>query len=148
MALIILFFAGLSAQGDTMERCLAQAEVKIHRLDKLDEVKNCLARYAATMSKSNCYSLIEKKSPDWSSIKLTEEARLLCFYETPTTKDIRSCLRYTEKLQDATRHDEAVFYCYQQFQENLSLDDCLLTARQMIYPVKTDYLKQHCLEKN
>lgn len=148
IVLLTLILTGFSAKASSMGSCLALAEAKVHRLDRLDEVKNCLTRYATTLSKNDCHSLVEEKSSDWSSIKLTEEAHSLCFYETSAEKDIRSCLRYTKKLQDASRHDEAVFFCYQQFQEKLNLDDCLYVARQMIYPVKTDYLKQHCLQKN
>lgn len=145
---VVLVLMSSVTTAENINQCLSKAQSQSHRLDRLDEIKTCLTRYVSTLSKNECNSLVEKKSSLWGSIKLTEEARLLCFYETPNGPDIRSCLRDAKKIQDAPRHDEAVFYCYQQFQEKLSLDDCLFTARQMIYPVKMDYLKQHCLNKN
>jgi hypothetical protein len=145
---VTLVLMGSITTTENINQCLSKAQSLSHRLDRLDEIKACLTRHVSGLSKNECHSLVEKKSSLWGSIKLTEEARLLCFYETPSGPDIRTCLRDAKKIQDASRHDEAVFYCYQQFQEKLSLDDCLFTARQMIYPVKMDHLKQHCLNKN
>lgn len=75
---------------------------------------------------------------------MSEEINSICFYETTPAKDMNSCLAETKKFKNATNHDEAVFYCYQQFQDKLTAKDCLKTADQLIYPLKKEYLRQHC----
>lgn len=83
-----------------------------------------------------------------NSSKLLEDLKSTCFYETTPSNDIGSCLKETQYFKNTLNHDEAVFYCFQQFQEKLSKNDCLKTAEQMVYPLKKEYLRQYCSDSN
>ncbi|MEQ1721668.1 MAG: hypothetical protein ABL930_00740 [Pseudobdellovibrio sp.] len=134
----------LQLGAQELERCLNYATAQEHRLEKEDIIKICFDKFKTKINKSECYSYLNKKVKSLDSTKLNEEITSVCFYETSQTPDLNSCMSETKKFKSSNNHDEAVFYCYQQFQEKLSKADCLKTANQLIFPLKKEYLTNHC----
>lgn len=133
-----------AAANAGLSDCLISASQQEHRLEKEDSVRFCFNKYKESTSKETCYLFFAQKVPKLASTKLNEEINSICFYETTPAKDMNSCLIETKKFKNAINHDEAVFYCYQQFQDRFKQKDCLKTAEQLIYPLKKEYLQQHC----
>lgn len=136
---------GLKAPASDLGQCLYAANFNEHRLEKENSVRLCFDKYKSLISKESCYSYLDKKVAKLSSTNLSEDIKGLCFYDTTPAKDLNACATETKKFKVAANHDEALFYCYQQFQENISQKDCLKISGQMIYPSKKNYLKEHCL---
>ncbi len=134
----------LELEAQDFEGCLNFATAQQHRLEKEDTVKTCFNRFKTKINKNECYSFLNKKVKSLDSIRLNEEITSVCFYETSKAPDLNSCMNETKKFKSSNNHDEAVFYCYQQFQEKLSKADCLKTANQLIFPLKKEYLTDHC----
>lgn len=143
---IILFIglASLNSQADEIDLCLSEAVSQPHRLEKEEAVKLCFDKLKTKITKNTCYELIKKKVRRLDSSKLNEEITSLCFYETTAATDINSCITESKKFKSPYNHDDAVFFCYQQFQEKLDKNQCLKAADQMIFPLKKEYLQQHC----
>lgn len=142
--LSVCFISAIAAATE-LARCLDSAVVQNHRLEKEDLIRYCYNKHKKNVDKKTCYLNLADKVSKFSSIKLNEEINTICFYETTSAKSMDSCLSEARKFKNSTNHDEAVFYCYQEFQDLLSKKDCLKTAEQLIYPLKKQYLQQHCL---
>ncbi|MBY0553777.1 hypothetical protein K2P97_04555 [bacterium] len=143
-SILFIGFVSLSLQASEIDQCLSYAVSQEHRLEKEDAVKMCFDKHKSKIDKNTCYNLIKKKVSALDSSKLNEEITSTCFYDTTAAVDINSCLTETKKFKSAYNHDDAVFFCYQQFQEKIGKNECLNAANQLIFPLKKEYLKEHC----
>jgi hypothetical protein len=146
LSFICLLLSGIQAFSSELNDCLNLANYHQHRLEKEAGVRFCFNKHKNTLTKEACNQTVDKKVAPMDSIRLTEDMRGLCFYDTPPTPTLKGCLQDTKRFKSASNHDEAVFFCYQQFQEKLTTAECLKTAKQLIFPVKKEYLEQHCYE--
>lgn len=144
ISILVIGFVSISLQASEIEQCLSYAISQEHRLEKEDAVKICFEKYKSKIDKNTCYDLIKKKVRSLDSSRLNEDITSTCFYDTTAAPDINSCLSESKKFKSSNNHDEAVFFCYQQFQEKLGKNECLKAAEQLIFPLKKEYLKQHC----
>ncbi len=142
--ILLVGLISLQLKASELERCLDFAIAQEHRLEKEDTVKICFNKSLLKLNKNKCYSLLNKKVKSLGSTKLNEEITSFCFYEISQVSDLNSCLSETKKFNTSNNHDEAVFYCYQQFQDKTSYADCIKTANQLIFPLKKEYLTSHC----
>lgn len=141
-------WTGLHVQAaDTLLKCITHPRLeREHRLDREAAILACYERFKPSLQKDLCYKTLKRIVMPMDSFSLTDRVRNICFYDAgPAAKDIASCLKESRQFVKAAEHDEAVFYCYQQFQDSMSTKDCLKTADQLIFPGKEDYLRQHCL---
>ncbi len=145
---LVFCFLGLTSSAGELAKCLTSATYEQHRLEKENAIRSCFNSYKTYINKDTCYLFLEKNVTKISSTKLSEEINSICFYETTVAKDMKSCLIETKKFKTSGNHDEAVFYCYQQFQDAMNRKECLKVAKQMIYPAKKEYLEQHCFSFN
>lgn len=143
-SILSIYFISSTASARELSACLLSASYQEHRLEKEDSIRYCFNKYKDSINKETCYLFLAQKASQLASIRLSEEINSICFYETTPAKDMNSCLTETKKFKNSSNHDEAVFYCYQQFQDILTQKDCLKTAEQLIYPLKKEYLRQHC----
>lgn len=134
----------VAARPEPLLRCLGNKNLRgLHRLDREVALRQCYARYKT--SKKTCYRTLKSVIGPQESLRLTEDIRSVCFYDAqPAARTVEDCVQEAAAFKVAAEHDEAVFYCYQQFQEKIDRRQCLKTARQLIYPAKEDYLTQHC----
>ncbi|MGZ3691985.1 MAG: hypothetical protein ACXVAX_10805 [Pseudobdellovibrio sp.] len=134
-------------QAAQLEKCLISAAEQEHRIDKENAVNYCFTTFKEKTTKADCFANIKKFKPlIYNSQSLTNNTTSICFYEAGTYSNIGDCLKDAGRFNYAGDHDDAVFYCYQSFQETITKKDCLLTADKLIYAGKRDYLKAHCLE--
>lgn len=144
ISILSIWLISTTAIAAELSDCLISASQQEHRLEKEDSIRFCFNKYKTSITKEICYLFLEQRVSKLSLRILNEEISSICFYETTPAKDMNSCLTETKKFKNATNHDEAIFYCYQQFQDRLTQKDCLKTAEQLIYPLKKEYLRQHC----
>ena len=130
-----------------LDACLKKAtKVSLHRIEREDQTKECFNSLATKTKRSDCYLSLEKFKNRISSIKLKEDIRAICFYESLVSyKKVSDCMTDVNRFKNAYTHDDAAFYCYQQFQDSISKNDCIQTSQQMVLPAKADYLFKHCL---
>ncbi len=143
--ILILTASALPTKADQFTDCLRIAMSQEHRIEKLNSIRSCFQQYKFSTSKDICYNSIKNLTNKIDSIKLSEELTATCFYEVKIALDIKTCLKESSHFKIAINHDEAVFYCYQEFQNKLNKSECLKTANSLIFPAKKDYLRQHCL---
>lgn len=138
-----------TAASDSLGSCLKQKMRRDqHRLDKEDNARQCFESNKEQLSKNSCYHYLKKVIAPLDSIRLSQDLQTLCFYETlPAPTSIESCLQEAKRFEGANAHDEAVFYCYQQFQNQIDQKTCLKTAKLLVFPAKENYLTQHCMTK-
>lgn len=142
--ILLMVFGANLAQALPIDTCLAKADTISYRLDRLEALRACFNSHKAELNRESCNQIINTKIKQQYSIKLTQDLQNFCFYEMAKTKNLKSCLREAHHIQSANDHDEAVFYCYQEFQDNMSRENCMMTSKQFVFPAKSDYLKQHC----
>ena len=134
------------AAATGLSQCLARGEQREHRLDREASLRLCFDQHKGALTKELCFQHVAKSRTASASTTLSEELKAVCFYETSGFAAIRECLKDSGRFRAAGHHDEAVFYCFQMFQDKLTRKECLLTAKNMIFPAKKNYLSQHCNE--
>lgn len=139
----IILLSQFSAATE-LSRCLTLAKEHQHRLEKEDSILNCFEKNKQQITRDTCYKSLTKNVIKSVSSKINEQLHSICFYETTYAKNIDTCTQDTEKFKNTLNHDEALFYCYQQFQEKIIKKDCFKIANLLIYPLKKEYLKQYC----
>jgi hypothetical protein len=145
---LFLILALLSVQhvfASDLGHCLSRAEARGHRLDREEAVRGCFVNMKSFLSRNECFSSVRKNRSAQASVSLNEDLKSLCFYETTSYKDVNECVRESRRFVSAGDRDEAVFYCYQIFQDKLSKKQCLQTAKSLIFAAKREHLSQHCL---
>ena len=146
MALVFVFAqAAFSSELDTCVKTVL-SHTKLYRIDKEESIKNCFELNKNKLNQDVCFEKAKNIRGWMHSSKLQTQMTSTCFYDTQPFKNVSSCLNATKNFTLAGDHDEAVFYCYQTFQENLNQDQCITVANQMVFPAKKDYLKRHCLQ--
>jgi hypothetical protein len=133
------------ANADALQTCLASTVYHEHRIEKEDNINFCFEKYKNSISQDSCFKTIRKNSLLINTSKLHNFTTSVCFYETGEHKNLYACNESAKKFKGAAEHDEALFYCYQTFQDRVSKKDCLETSAKMIFPAKKEYLKRHCL---
>ncbi len=144
--LTLLFsHAAFSSELDTCIRTVL-TRPKLFRLEKEESIKNCVELNKAKIDQNTCFSKVKNLKTWVHSTELQTQMTATCFYDTQQFKSVASCTQAARNFSFASDHDEAIFYCYQIFQENLNQNQCIDLADKMIFPLKKDYLKRHCLQ--
>ena len=146
---LFLTLALLSAQhvfAADLSPCLARAESKGHRLDREDAVKACFEKNKSLIKHEDCFKQARANRSAQSSESLKEDLKAICFYETSGYDGINDCLLQSRRFRSSNERDEAVFYCYQIFQDKLNSKKCLRVAENLIFAAKREHLTQHCIE--
>lgn len=146
VALTLLFsFSAFSAELDTCIKTVL-SKPKLYRLEKEESIKSCFELNKANIDQDTCFEKA-KDIKNWvHSTQLQNQMLSTCFYDTKPFKSVAKCTAAARNFPLASDHDEAIFYCYQIFQENLNQNQCVDIADKMIFPLKKDYLKRHCLQ--
>lgn len=144
VSLIFSIFISQSLMATEFARCLVSASERSHRLEKEESLLECFNKNKMNLSREICFKSITQNLPKSASGSFNEQLLSICFYETVISKDVNSCLHDSEKFKITINHDEAIFYCYQQFQEKISKKECLKIANKLTYPLKKEYFKQYC----
>lgn len=146
--ILSLIFLSVTAAAETagLNKCLAQATYREHRLEKEDSIRNCFNNHKSALKREVCYKNATKSVNLVHSTTLLNDLISTCFYETESFQNLKDCLVDTDKFKNASAHDEAVFYCYQTFQDKMTKKDCSETAEALIFPAKKNYLSRHCME--
>jgi hypothetical protein len=144
--IVSLIFAGVSAGADELEKCLSSVSAMTHRIEREDAVARCFTNFTQTTGKDACFGHIEKFKSLVSSSHLNSLALNSCFYESVSYKSMRDCMQDTKLFKNANDHDEAIFFCYQTFQDRVNKEECTQAARKLVFPAKREYLLNHCLE--
>ena len=139
-----LLFISILGQAAALDSCLTTASKIDHRLNRFDATLECFQKSKNAVSSDSCFLAVQNLKPGQTSIELNERLRSHCFYEASQFKTVELCLAKAEIFQLAINHDEAVFECYNQFQENLNQKQCLKLSELLKYPAKKDYLDAHC----
>ena len=145
IVILSLLMGSLSAQATTLDTCLAVAAKNDHRLNRFDSTLDCFQKSKNVINSDSCFAAVQNLKSGQTSIELNERLRSYCFYDASQFKNVKSCLSKTAAFQLAINHDEAVFECYNQFQENLNQKQCLKISDLLKYPAKKEYLESHCL---
>ena len=145
-SMLMIFTSTLWASG--IDTCIKTVltHPKLHRLEKEENIKSCFEINKSKMTQQTCFTNSKKVNQFIRSTLLQTQIKNTCFYDTQSFKNVASCLDATKNFTYATDHDDAVFYCYQTFQDKLNQNGCIDVAQKMIFPLKKDYLKRHCLQ--
>lgn len=140
---LILF--SLLGHAASLDSCLATAAKNDHRLNRFDATFECFQKGKGAISSDSCFLAVQNLKPGQTTIEMNERLRSYCFYDASQFKSIKSCLNKANTFELAINHDEAIFECYNQFQENLNQKQCLKISELLKYPAKKEYLEAHCL---
>lgn len=138
-----LFLSHMALAGE-IESCLEQAQKVPYKIDREKRIESCFRFNKAKVSHQRCFNLAAQANDPKKSLDLAETLSSICFYEISDFKELKSCTQAAATFQIADNHDEAVFDCYRQFQSQITKKQCLELSRQLTYPLKRDYLLQHC----
>lgn len=130
--------------SEALDKCLDSAVYHEHRIEKEENVKYCFDKFKTSVSKAECYKAIEDHPRLISTYRLKLYAQNICFYDVNSHANLNSCIDEAERFIGASEHDEALFYCYQIFQDRTSKKDCLSVAKKMKFFAKRTYLENHC----
>lgn len=144
LILMLLLFFSSSGFSDTIGSCLNDAHKKTHVIDQHQAIETCFRLNRNSITQQQCFNSVNELSKSKKYYDLIENLNSICFYETTAFSEFKSCLNRTSQFKIADNHDEAIFDCYRQFQNQLSQKQCIEASRKMIYPAKKDYLFQHC----
>ncbi len=127
----------------SFNQCIVETQNK-HLIEQQAEIKECFNSYKNTLGSDNCFAQIRKLKVASQSPNLSENLRTICFYEASIFQNLKTCALRAGEFKNADGHDEAVFQCYKEFQEKITLKECLDLSKKLIYPAKQAHLKQHC----
>jgi hypothetical protein len=144
--LLGLVLSAFNAGADELEKCLSSVSNTTHRIEREEAVARCFTSFTPMTGKDACFGHIEKFKSLVSSTRLNSLALNSCFYESVPYKSMQECMQDSKLFKTANDHDEAVFFCYQTFQDRLNKEECTHTAKKLIFPAKRDYLLTHCLD--
>lgn len=144
--ILLLAITGTAAtptvqMGSDFSSCLSRASGQQHRLEKENTLRNCFQEFKGEISRDLCFQSLAKFKISGS---LKENIKSVCFYETTMAKNFNGCMLETKKFNSSYDHDDAIFFCIQQFQDNVTAKDCMGAAEQMVFPLKKQHLVQHC----
>ena len=134
--------------SEDLDQCFKKVlqKTKLHRIDKEDSLYNCLEIHKSNLTKDSCFKKVNKLNNFVHSAQLHTRLKTICFYEAGSFDTMNSCIKTSSQFELANEHDDALFYCYQSFQETISQTQCIGLANRLIFPLKKDYLKRHCLQ--
>ena len=141
----LAIFFSLESPAVELGSCLEIAAKVEHRLNRIEAVQSCFEKNKKQLDSESCFKGVSSLKAKSFSIELTEQLKAQCFYEISRFKSIGACLQKAKTFELAGTHDEAVFECYSQFQDELNQKQCLAVSRLLRYPAKKDYLAEHCL---
>lgn len=128
--IVFAFFCSLSHAGN-LEKCLA---------DTSATTQNCVQKHIQRLTLDSCFSESANIKSDLSK----ENLKQFCFYNVSEFPTLKSCLSRSENFKVALNHDEALFECVRQFQNQISESQCSAISSQMRYPEKLQHLKRNC----
>lgn len=143
---ILAFFFAQTVFAGQFETCLAGSKKIAHRLNRVEAIQDCFDSNKESMTADACFAGIKSVQIHEKSIELNEKLNSICFYDVSRFKKISICLSKVDVFKIANNHDEAVFECYREFQNQLSQKQCLKVSSLMKYPAKKEYLDNHCYE--
>ncbi len=129
--ILAIVFISCFAFSSPLEKCLSSQS---------ENTKNCVEKNIKILTLSNCFSESEKIKSDLSR----ENLKQFCFYEVSEFPSMKTCLVAAEKMQVAIHHDDAVFECVRQFQDQMDLNLCRHISKKMKYPEKAEHLVRKC----
>lgn len=135
---------GSFAAENSFGTCMRTANRFEHRIDRMENIRNCFETEKKNLTAETCLAVVNQKIRDKYTTRFEDELRSICIYETTSLASLEKCEVQADKFRSSYNHDDAIFFCFQQFQEKLSKKQCLNSAAKLIFPLKRDYLKQHC----
>ena len=145
--IFLSIFFSLESPAVEMTSCLNIAAKIEYRLNRIEAVQSCFEKNKKQLNSESCFKGISSLKPKNFSLELIEQFKAQCFYEVSHFKSIDACLQKAKTFDLAGTHDEAIFECYSQFQDELNQKQCLAVSQLLRYPAKKDYLAEHCLTK-
>jgi hypothetical protein len=142
----ILFFGINGFASEKLQKCLDSSVFHEHRIEKEENVMFCFDQVKNLIPKADCYFAIESHPNLINTYRLKLFTHNICFYDSKPHENLNTCLRDAARFGSATEHDNALFHCYQIFQEKASRKECLTVAKKMKFPAKKNYLENHCLK--
>lgn len=142
--ILLTLLLPISLYASGLDQCLSIIKHQQDRIEKEDTIRFCFDKYKKNITRKSCYSGLVRVASKVNSTRLSEDIKSICFYETGSFKDLKDCLKETENFKNSTNHDEAVFSCFQDFQDVMTKKDCLTTANRLIYPQKKEHLNRYC----
>ena len=128
---LILIFSVSTSLCSPLEKCLSNTHVS---------TTDCAQQNIKLLTLSSCFAEAEKIKSDLSKENLTQ----FCFYNVSEFPTLKSCLSRSKNFKTAINHDESLFECIRQFQNEISQIQCLSIAEKMRYPEKLEHLKRNC----
>lgn len=114
-----------------LEKCMS---------DLSQTTKQCSEKFIKNLTLSTCFTEADALRSNLSK----ENLKQFCFYEVSEFPTLKSCLSASQKMNIAINHDEAIFECVRQFQDQIDLQLCYKIARKLLYPEKIQHLKRKC----
>jgi len=133
MKYVVLTILLISSLGfsSTLEKCLSTQK---------ENTKSCAEKNIKNLTLSHCYSEAEKIKSDLSR----ENLKQFCFYEVSEFPSLKTCLSSAVQMSVAIHHDDAIFECISQFQDQMDLNLCRHISKKMKYPEKAEHLVRKC----
>lgn len=132
---ILMIFNCSFGLANTLEKCLSSSA-------GAETTEKCAQKYIKNLTLNQCFSEAEKIKSELSK----ENLKQFCFYQVSEFPTLASCLNTSKKMAVMLNHDEAVFECVRQFQNQLTDVQCLKISDLLKYPEKKDHLKRKCEE--
>jgi hypothetical protein len=145
LILLALVFGSSGSYARSFSQCVSSANNQ-HRFEREESLVDCFQQFKGLLGSDNCYAQIKKLKSVQRSERLSEQLKMICFYDASIFQSAPHCLARAVEFGDADSHDEAIFECFNQFQEKLNRKSCIEMSSKLIYPSKKDYLLQHCLD--
>ena len=142
--LITLLFSALSASARSFSQCVS-LNSSLPQFEQEEALVDCFETNKSNLSSGSCYAAIHKIKAAQKSATLNERLKTICFYDVSLFKNDKLCMARASEFSIAENHDEALFECFNQFQESMNQKSCLEMSSKLIYPAKKEHLRQHCL---
>ncbi len=136
MKYVLTFFIILNCSfglANTLEKCLSSGS-------GAESTEMCAQKYIKNLTLNQCFSEAEKIKSELSK----ENLKQFCFYQVSEFPTLASCLSTSKKMAVMLNHDEAIFECVRQFQNQLNDQQCLKISDLLKYPEKKSHLKRKC----
>ena len=147
LTLFFTLFLSATSSAAEFDSCLASASKVEHRLNRIESVRICFEKNKKHLDSESCYKGTSTLKTKNYSTEIMDQLKATCFYDVSRFKSVSICLQKAKIFELADSHDEAIFECYSQFQDELNQKQCLAVSELLRYPAKKEYLAEHCLTK-
>lgn len=148
LILFLVFSVFQIAQASELDHCLARVhQIKgTHIVTREEQVRTCFKNNKKNISANLCFRAVAQDPLVAKSINFKEEMNSFCFYQVAQFSTPRECMAKIQIFSSADNRDEAVFSCYQKFQNQIGRQLCLQMSEQMVFDEKKDHLQNRCFE--